>query len=257
MNVNEASYRDLVIDTYMEGTMVEGRNGKTTRMPGGTIKLDVSNNILPLITGRKMFYKGVIGEALTLMQAGKGPIHVSEFEKNGCNYWKLWADKDGYLTIDYPVREHFYRIIKDIKKDPYSRRHIIDLWNQDRIEKLSLPCCHTQYQFIVTGDYIHMIWTQRSADVMIGVPSDMILATIYLRIIAKETKYKAGTITMNFGDVHIYEEHIDGAQEYIKRDHHHEPKLYIASKKFTTLSQDDFFIAGYKHGEPIKFELKE
>jgi thymidylate synthase len=204
-----------------------------------------------------MFYKGIIGEAITLIQANSPFMHVSDFEKNGCNYWKLWADKDGCLTIDYPVRKHFERIIKDIKKDPYSRRHIIDLWNQDNIDQLSLPCCHYSYQFIVIDDEMHMIWTQRSADIMIGVPSDMVLATIYLRIIAKETGYKAATITMNFGDVHIYEEHLEGAAEYIKRKHHDEPKLYITGNSFTKITPDDFILAEYKHEDPIKFKLKK
>ena len=257
MNWNEEAYRQLVIDILTEGKEVDNRNGTSRMVPGAQIKLDVSGYKLPLITGRKMYPRGIIGEAITLMQAGKGPIHISEFEQNGCNYWKLWSDKQGFLRIDYPVREHFHRIINNIKKDPRSRRHIIDLWNEENIPKLSLPCCHTQYQFIVENNNIHMIWTQRSADVMIGVPADMVLATIYLRVIANETGYEAGTITMNFGDTHIYTEHLEGAKEYTRREHTHEPYMYIRDIPYIELKPSDFVVKDYYPEDPINFLLKE
>ena len=258
MIFNEDSYRQLVIRVLGDGIDTEGRNGKTREVFGTTIKLNVRDKVFPLITGRKMFYRGIIGEAITLMKANTGNLNVKDFEDNGCNYWKLWADENGDLTIDYPVRHHFQRLIEDIKKDPQSRRHIVNLWSWYNVENgiLSLPCCHYGYQFNIQGDEINMIWTQRSADLMIGVPSDMILATIYLRTIAAATGYKANEITMNFGSTHIYEEHLGGAHEYIQRHHKQPAKLLMVDKPFTEFTQEDFEVKDYEYGEPIKFELK-
>ena len=251
---NERAYRQLVIDVLSDGIKQEGRNGATREVFGTTIKLDVADDVLPMITGRKMYYKGIVGEALALMQAPCN--HVSDFESRGCNYWKLWADEDGNLELDYPIRKQLEGIIKDINRDPHSRRHIIDLWNQQNLSHLSLPCCHYGYQFNIQGNNINMIWTQRSADLMIGVPSDMILATIYLRIVADATGYEANEITMNFGSTHIYEEHVENAFEYVGRKMLKLPTLQIDKKNFTELTQDNFRVKGYYHKPAIKFELK-
>jgi len=253
---NETAYRSLVIKVLTDGRTIKGRNGDTREVFGTTLKLDVSDSKLPMITGRKIYSKGIIGEALTLMQHNSSFLHISDFEDNGCNYWKLWADEDGFLNIDYPIRDKLIDIIDNIKEDPHSRRHIIDIWNAQNLSHLSLPCCHYSYQFNVQGNTINMIWTQRSADLMIGVPSDMILATIYLRIVAAATDYEAGEITMNFGSTHIYSEHIDDAYTYVSRKHYSEPILLIDNVPFTELKQRNFEIMNYKSHDPIKFELK-
>jgi thymidylate synthase len=251
---NEAGYRALVIEVLTNGETIKGRNGDTLEVFGTTLKLDVSGSKLPLITGRKMFYKGIIGEFLAFLQTDCN--HTIDFESRGCNYWKLWADEDGNLEIDYPPGKQLDDIIENIKRDPHSRRHIIDLWNPQNLTNLSLPCCHYSYQFNVQGNTLNMIWTQRSADIMIGVPSDMVLATLYLRVVAQVTGYDAGEITMNFGSTHIYSEDIDYAYEYVARKHFQEPMLLIEEKNYTKLVPDDFTVLTYRHHGPIAFELK-
>jgi len=259
MKWNEEAYRALVIHVLNNGVNIKGRNGNTIEVFGTSLKLKVSDNLFPLITGRKMFYKGIIGEAITLMQTDTTKLNVKTFEKNGCNYWKLWSYDNGDLIIDYPVKHKFLKLIKDIKKDPYSRRHIVNLWNEHNVENniLNLPCCHYNYQFNIQNNKINMIWTQRSADLMIGVPSDMILATIYLRVIAAATGYEANEITMNFGSTHIYEEHLDNARIYTQMPHKLSPTLKITDKPFTKLTQEDFVVEGYKYADSsLNFVLK-
>jgi len=252
---NEDQYKNMVSYIYNFGEYKESRNGNIKERFGMTLNLDVSNNKLPLLVGRKMYPRGIIGEALAFMQTDCK--HVTDFTSRGCNYWQTWADKDGNLELDYPIHKQLYRIIEDIKKDPHSRRHIISLWNEDRLEELSLPPCHYAYQFNIEGDKINMIWSQRSADVMVGVPSDMVLATIYLRIVGAATGYEANRIIMHFGSAHIYEEHITKAREYLDRPVYDGPTLDIADKHFMQLSQDDFTIHNYVCEGPIKFELKQ
>jgi thymidylate synthase len=155
---------------------------------------------------RKIYYKGVIGEFISFLQDAKSTQH---FEINGCNYWKLWADSDGSLRLDYPPRGQLEYVINLIKTEPTSRRILIDLWNPENRGKLSLDPCHTQYQFSVRNGKLDMIWTQRSVDFAVGAPSDFILAALYNITIANECDLIPGIITFNFGDTHIYEEHID------------------------------------------------
>ena len=251
---NENNYRSLVIKVYMEGKDMPGRNGDTKELFGESLKLNVSNNKFPMITGRKMWSRGIIGEFLALIQTECK--HLNDFESRGCNYWKLWADKDGNLDLDYPPGNQLDDIIDNITQDPHSRRHIINLWNSDRIGQLSLPCCHYSYQFNVQGDSLNMIWTQRSADLMIGVPADMLLATLYLRIVAQATGYKANDITMNFGSTHIYKSHLKNASEYISRKHYRLPTLEIADLPYKYLTQKSFTVLNYEHQGKLSFDLK-
>ena len=104
-----------------------------------------------------------------------------------------------------------------------------------------------------------MIWTQRSADVMVGIPSDMILAYLWVQCLSKELRFKPGEVTMNFGDTHIYEEHIAGAKQYLEVL---EPRLIpiaTLNDKFTCIEQfypDQLDIIQYDPHPAIKFELK-
>ena len=162
-------YKQLVREILTDGVQRDTRNGKTLSVFGTSIKFDIAKIGLPLLSYRKIFTKGIVGELLGFLQDAKT---VEEFEALGCPYWKLWADKDGKLELDYPPREQWEALIEGIKKDPGSRRHMINLWNSKRLDQLSLPCCHFNYQFYVRDGFIDLIWTQRSLDVAIGLPSD-------------------------------------------------------------------------------------
>ena len=92
----ENVYINLVNKIMREGEMMEGRNGGCRFVTGEQIKFSCDR--MPLLTRRKIFYKGVVGELAAFFQR---PEHVKDFEKRGCNYWKDWADKDGNLNIGY------------------------------------------------------------------------------------------------------------------------------------------------------------
>lgn len=261
-------YKDLVKQVLACGEVKECRNGVTTSLIGTQLKFDAAN--IPLLNGRKIFYKGVIGEFSAFMNAC---ITIQEFKDMGCNYWDAWADDKGILRLDYVTQLHFPLIkVSDcwitqlealkigLVNDKFSRRHIINLWRPENLHVLSLPCCHYSYQFIVSVDNkLNMIWTQRSADVMVGIPSDMILAYLWVQCLSKELGFKPGEVTMNFGDTHIYEEHIAGAKQYLEVL---EPRLIpiaTLNDKFTCIEQfypDQLDIIQYDPHPAIKFELK-
>ncbi len=198
-------YAQLVTEVMTEGTIRETRNGETVSVFGTSIKFDIAETGLPLLSLRKIFTKGVVGEFKGFLQDAKT---VEEFQALGCPYWDLWAGEDGKLELDYPPREQWDALIEGIKNDPGSRRHMINVWNHERLDELSLPCCHFNYQFYVRNGFIDMIWTQRSLDVAIGLPSDLVLSALYLAEIGRQTGLKPGTVRMNFGDTHIYKEHM-------------------------------------------------
>lgn len=261
-------YKDLVKQVLEQGELKPGRNGHTISLIGTQLKFDTAN--IPLLNGRKIFYKGVVGEFSAFMNIC---FNIKEFKDRGCNYWDAWADKHGYLKLDYINQLHEKQVlIKNVEysqldalkiglvNDKFSRRHIINLWVPENLHNLSLPCCHYSYQFIVSTDNkLNMIWNQRSADTMVGIPSDMILAYLWVQCLSKELGFEPGIVTMNFGDTHIYEEHIVGAKQYLEVL---EPKLIPIAKlnnKFTSIENfypDQLDIVQYEPHEAIKFELK-
>ena len=261
-------YKDLVKQVLACGEVKEGRNGVTTSLIGTQLKFDAAN--IPLLNGRKIFYKGVVGEFSAFMN---NCTKLQEFKDRGCNYWDAWSSAKDTLCLDYVDQLHekqvnihdaWYSQLESLKiglvNDKFSRRHIINLWRPDNLHNLSLPCCHYSYQFIVNVDNkLNMIWTQRSADVMVGIPSDMILAYLWVQCLSKELGFKPGEVTMNFGDTHIYEEHIARAKQYLEVL---EPRLIpiaTLNDKFTCIESfypDQLDIIQYDPHPSIKFELK-
>jgi len=225
----------------------------------------------PLRLGRKMFTKGIIGEFVTFLQS---PSNLTDFEKNGCNYWKKWACQEtGQLELDYGNAwtdmngvNQLQDVIDQLINNPHSRRILINAWRPDRVLKgeLSLPCCHYAYQWHVTDDgHLDMIWIQRSVDLMIGLPSDIVLAAVWNIMLAHITGYKPGNITMQLGDCHVYEEHVLGALEYLKRVRHFDTDLidyptYSMQSivDYTEFEADTITLDNYQPLDVIKFELK-
>lgn len=217
----EEAYADLVHKVLTKGVKRETRNETTRSLFGEMLKVhDLREGNFPLLQGRKMFYKGVFAELAAFF---KGPKSIEDFEREGCNYWKQWANEDGSINVDYGNQWIDFNGVNQIDElmhglitNPYGRRHIISSWRPDRLSKLSLPCCHLLYQFYVTNDgYLDMIWYQRSVDTMVGLPSDVVLAAAMTVIFASEVGLQPGSISMMLGDTHIYEPHVELAEKYV------------------------------------------
>ena len=199
-------YLSLVSYILDKGEKRETRNAPTASIFGATMRFNLIDDGFPILTCRKIFHEGIQGEFKAFIE---DVSTIKRFKHFGCNYWDKWADEEGNLTLDYPPREQLNTVIELIKNDPTSRRIMINLWDHKRLDKLSLPCCHFNYQFYVRDkEYLDMIWTQRSVDVAVGLPADLILAALYTITIANECRLQPGDITMNFGDTHIYLDHV-------------------------------------------------
>ncbi len=212
-------YRQLVIKILLDGKEQSGRNGKTKIIPNWSFTIDNMKTDHKLLL-RKMHYKGIEGEFKTLIDP-KPLTNVKQFEENGCNYWSNWAGPNGELRLDYhdEMVRQLPALIEGIKNDPNGRRHIINLWNHDNVQRgvLSLPCCWHNLTFSVIDDTLHLTWVQRSVDTMVGLPSDVYLAYLFMEHVAKETSLDMGSCMFSLSNVHIYDAHTDGAYTLVGR----------------------------------------
>jgi len=268
----ETEYFKLVSRVLTYGYIIKGRNGFTRSLIGTQLQFDVSDYDFPLLNSRKYSYKGVLGEFAALL---RGPKTLEDFIKFGCNYWAKWAEQDLSINVDYGNAwldfngvNQLEWLVNEIKNNPSSRRLVISGWKPDNVinNKLSLPCCHYSYQFLVRNDELHIVWIQRSADVMIGIPADAVLAATWLIMLANECGLHPGTVTMQFADTHIYEEHIDQAKRLVEvfteASSYAQPKVTWAIRsqqgsKLIDFVPTDLEIKYAPYGAPINFLLKE
>jgi len=227
-------YAKLIEKILQEGDKRKTRAGETYSIFGETITIDTSIEF-PLLRGRKLFYKPVLGELSAFLHC---PNNVKDFQSKGCNYWNEWGSKDqielfrdggrnygaGAITLDYGNKwvdfngtNQLENLIQSLKIDPTGRRHIITGWDPSNLVNLDLPCCHLLYQWYVReGEFLDMIWYQRSVDVMVGLPSDIILAAAWNALIAHQVGLRPGKIKLVLADTHIYTNHIEPTIEYMR-----------------------------------------
>lgn len=272
----ENNYASLVANILYFGGNRQGRNGATKGLFAKTLTIKDTHNDFPLLLGRKLYPEAVLGEFAAFIRQ---PNHIHDFQRFGCNYWRNWAKPDGAINVDYGNAWYNYngidqvkQVVDSLKQDPHGRRHIITGWRPDKLSTLDLPCCHMLYQWYVRGNYLDMIWYQRSADLMIGVPADVILAAIFNICMAKEVGLVPGEITFIFGDVHIYEEHFENAETYLNRvrgmpagahrirwrwgnDTEHFDCL-LTGPAHLRFKPSDLVLENYEPLGPLKFEVK-
>lgn len=217
----ERDYAKLVKQVLATGEERKTRNSVTKSLFGLTLKVDVSKNAFPVIQGRKMYPKGVMGELAAILRQ---PKHIDDFTEWGCNYWGKWANKDGSINVDYGNAwfdfngvNQIAQLKESLANNPTDRRMIVTGWKPDGMGELNLPCCHCLYQFYVTKQgKLNMLWYQRSVDMMIGLPSDIVFAAAWLIAIAGQFGFTPGEITMSLGDCHVYKSHYTAAEQYVE-----------------------------------------
>lgn len=264
LNNWELQYAALVAKIISYGELKKTRNGYTKSVFGEVLKVDTQDGF-PILKGRKVYYKGVFGEVAAML---KNAQSAQEFRDKGCNYWDTFVDEQGKLNLDYGrVWRNFegynqLAVLRDtIKNNPNDRRMIITSWKPDNLDKLSLPCCHILYQWYVRDNNIlDMTWYQRSVDTMIGLPSDIIFATVFNMLLANEQNMVSGKITFMLGDTHIYKEHFNNAQHYLNSvnsiANFDKVKVKLNSKANADNFEVDMLqLLNYKPIDTIKFKL--
>lgn len=207
------------------------------------------------------------GKSLGLTNGELGPIYGYNWR-----HWKALAG-NGHSklgkTITYAIQEfdQLTNIINEIKNNPHSRRLLVSAWNVPELENMALPPCHYSFQFYVSGSenqYLSLLFNMRSCDLFLGAPFNIASYALLLHIIAKMTGKIPLELIGNFGDAHIYKNHLEQVREQIKRTPHKLPTLKMPDLDYQNMSLDeilknvkvsDFELLNYEHDSVLKASM--
>lgn len=210
----------------------------------------------PLVTTKKVHIKSIIYELLWFL---KGDTNVKYLQENGVRIWNEWADENGELGPVYGAQWRFWKdykgsnidqikqVISEIKTNPNSRRIIVSAWNVAQIDEMALAPCHCFMQFYVADGKLSLQLYQRSADVFLGVPFNIASYALLLMMVAQVTNLKVGEFVHTFGDVHIYNNHLEQIDLQLTRIPRRLPKMELnkSIKDIEKFKFEDFILQGY------------
>ena len=249
-------YLDLLRHIINEGTPKADRTGTGTRSVFGyQMRFNLQDGF-PLLTTKKLHLKSIIYELLWFLQ---GNTNVEYLHQHGVKIWDEWADPNGDLG---PVYGHQWRswtgadgiihdqistLIAEIKRNPDSRRLIVNAWNVSDLPKMALSPCHALFQFYVANGKLSCQLYQRSADVFLGVPFNIASYALLTLMVAQVCGLQPGEFIHSFGDVHLYNNHLDQAQLQLERTPHPLPtmKLNPAVIDIFGFQFEDFTLENY------------
>lgn len=259
-NYFDYDYAELAYDILDFGDWSnQNRTGVRTKYKfGSQLRFDISE-YFPLITTKKVYFTGVIRELLWILS---GDTNIQYLNNHGVKIWNEWADENGDLGPVYGKQwrnfggvDQIKQLIHNIKTDPYSRRHIISAWNVPELPKMALQPCHCFFQFNVNEDNtLDCQLYQRSADLFLGVPFNIASYSALTYVIAKICGLQPHEFILSFGNVHIYENHIEQIREQIARKPYMPPKLKINPdlRDIDKIKFEDFTLVDYVSHPSIK-----
>ena len=170
-------------------------------------------------------------------------------------YGKQWRGWFMYNDRMEPVfKDQIKELIKGLKLNPNSRRHMVSAWNVGDLEDMTLPPCHYGFQCYVVNGKLSLMWNQRSVDTFLGLPFNIASYATLLLLLCEETGYEAGELIANLGDVHLYKNHVEQAKEQISREQYPLPKIKLSNVNLLK-GEWDYELIDYKHHPRIKAPL--
>ena len=174
--------------------------------------------------------------------------------------WRHFNAKYKNYNTDYTEQgiDQLKKIIETLKTNPRDRRMIINSWNPNQLEEMALPPCHYSFQITTIGNKLNLLWNQRSVDTMLGLPFNIASYALLLHLLAKETGFKEGKLVGFLADVHIFENHIEGAKEQLSRDSNKYKLPQIKTKNWKLIfdwHSDDTKLLNYESYPRIPFEI--
>jgi thymidylate synthase len=282
-------YLDLCKKILEEGQVRKDRTGTgTISLFGAQYRVDLSKGF-PLLTTKKVFFKGVLKELLWIIS---GSTNIRPLTLDNVKIWNDWpykkfkesssfngetmeefiakinADEEfakvwgelgpvyGHQWRDFFGKDQLLEVQKSIRENPFSRRHIICAWNPAQVDEMALPPCHAFVQFYVSGDgkKLSCQLYQRSADMFLGVPFNDASYACLTMMMAAVCGLEPGEFIHTFGDAHIYLDHVDLIKEQLSREPRKLPKLLIKRKvdSITDYKYEDFEVVDYDPWPAIK-----
>ncbi len=256
-------YLQLVQHIIDNGTVKTDRTGTGTKSCFGyQMRFNLAEGF-PLVTTKKLHLKSIIHELLWFL---KGETNIQYLKDNGVRIWDEWADENGDLGPVYGkqwrsweapngvVIDQIADLIQQIKKTPDSRRLIVSAWNVGDLSKMALMPCHNMFQFYVADGKLSCQLYQRSADVFLGVPFNIASYALLTMMIAQVCDLKYGDFVHSFGDVHLYNNHVEQAQLQLSRKPFPLPTMKINPevKDIFGFTFEDFTLENYECHPGIK-----
>ena len=256
-------YLDLMKHVMENGVDKGDRTGTGTRSVFGyQMRFNLAEGF-PLVTTKKIHTRSVIHELLWFLM---GDNNIRYLKDNGVSIWDEWADEEGNLGPVYGVQwrswptasgesiDQITQVINQIKRNPNSRRLIVNAWNVAEIENMALPPCHTFFQFYVADGKLSCQLYQRSADIFLGVPFNIASYALLTLMIAKVTGLKPGDFVHTLGDAHLYSNHFEQTELQLQRDPRPLPimKLNPDITDIFDFKYEDFTLENYDPHPHIK-----
>ncbi|MCB0409962.1 MAG: thymidylate synthase [Flavobacteriales bacterium] len=266
-------YLDLLDHVLTNGVQKGDRTGTgTISCFGYQMRFDL-NEGFPCLTTKKLHLKSIIHELLWFIN---GDTNIKYLQENGVKIWDGWANENGDLG---PVYGHQWRnwnsegidqlsdVIEQIKTNPNSRRLMVSAWNPSVMpdttvsfaenvanNKAALPPCHAFFQFYVTEGKLSCQLYQRSADTFLGVPFNIASYALLTMMVAQVCNLEYGEFIHTFGDVHLYNNHIEQAQLQLTREPRKLPQMKINPdvKSIFDFKFEDFELVNYDPHPHIK-----
>ncbi len=235
------TYLDLLKLVLEKGQVREDRTGVgTIALFGAQVRYDLQQGF-PLLTTKKLYTRAIIHELLWFL---KGETNIGYLKDNKVSIWDEWADPNGNLGRVYGAQWRDWRspdgkstdqiknVIDSIRNNPNSRRHIVCAWNPGELEQMALPPCHAFFQFFVDTQNRRLSCQlyQRSADLFLGVPFNIASYALLTQMVAQVCDLEPGDFVHTFGDLHIYQNHLDQVREQLSREPRALPTMHINPK---------------------------
>jgi len=236
------TYLDLLRDVLENGESRPDRTGTgTIAVFGRQVRYDLRQGF-PCLTTKKLHLRSIIHELLWFLQ---GSTNIAYLKENGVSIWDEWADENGdlgpvygrqwrsWVCPDGRVVDQIEQLIHNLQHKPDSRRHIVSAWNVADVDQMALPPCHCLFQFFVHGPNAQGVrglscqLYQRSADLFLGVPFNIASYALLAMMIAQVCGYEARDFVHTFGDLHLYQNHIEQTKLQLTREPRPLPQMWI------------------------------
>ena len=278
----ELNYLELCKRILETGTLSEDRTGVgTLSLFGEQLRFDLRDGF-PAITTKKLAWRSVVAELIWFIEGSCDERRLAEIQfgtreqskktiwtaNATADYWLPKARFDGDLGRVYGVQWRHWKapfnqttdqleeLIKGLKNDPNSRRHIISAWNPGELHLMALPPCHAFMQFYLRNNTLSCQMYQRSADVFLGVPFNIASYALLTHLVAGEIGADVGELILTFGDVHIYKNHVDAVEEQLTRKPYDFPSLDITNvNSLYSITVDDCKLVNYQSHATIKADM--
>jgi len=252
----EQQYLQLMQHVLQRGQAKSDRTGTGTLSTfGWQLRCDLAAGF-PLLTTKKLHLKSIIYELLWFLQ---GSTNVRWLQQHGVSIWDEWADEQGELgpvygyqwrnweTPDGRKIDQISEVIRAIRSNPDSRRHIVTAWNPGDVPRMKLPPCHAFFQFYVADGKLSCQMYQRSADIFLGVPFNIASYALLTMMMAQVCQLQPAEFILTLGDAHLYQNHLEQAREQLTREVRPAPTMRINPDvdDLFGFRYEDFQLEGY------------